>query len=381
MIDLLRCALPPADAALVEAATHPRVRRAVLGALAEARGRPSHATPILARYFREARWLHSRERLTASELVFGVIRHEAVLDRAGATDDETRLDGLVRLLGGDRLDGLAAGDPAADYATALSLPLAVATEWLEVLGPVEAAALAQALSARAPVTVRANFRRCTPEQLAARLAEEGLPTEPGGPPLALHLLKRVNVSELGSFRDGWFEVQDASSQRFVEAVLTAAARLGPGVATLDLCAGAGGKSLALAAAGLRVIASDRRSDALDRLHLRARRAGLRIEIARPRPCPLVVVDAPCSGIGRLRRDPALRWGLDPARWPPLQRTILDQAAALVTPGGVLAYATCSLLAAENQYDLPGWRLMDEQVLWLHRQEGDGFGWRIWERTL
>lgn len=377
MTDLLRCALPTPDPELVASAARPRVRAGALAALAAARARPSHAAPVLSAWFREARWLHSRERVAAAELVYGVIRAEGVLRRAGAPSDEALLDGLIALLGGDRLEGLEAGDPVEDYAAALSLPVPVAAEWRARLGDGEAAALGAALSRRAPVTVRANAARCTPARLAACLGEEGVPTTPGAAPLALDLGRRVNVTELGSFRDGWFEVQDAASQRFVLAVLAAAAPLGPEARALDLCAGAGGKSLALAAAGLRVLAHDVRGEALAKLVPRARRAGCRVEIGPPRPAQIVVVDAPCSGTGRLRRDPALRWGLDPGRWPPIQRALLDQAARLVLPGGLLAYATCSLLAAENQHELPGWTLLHEATLWPHRDETDGFGWRIW----
>ncbi len=352
----------------------------ILGA---ARASPSHATPLLARRFREERRLGSKERPVVAEAVYGVIRHERLLDRAGAGDDDARVDGLADLLSGDRLAGLEAGDPRTDYADALSLPERLAGEWLDRLGPLEAARLGAALAGRAPLTVRANRARTDRARLAARLEAEGLRVEPcAGAPDGLRLLDRVNAPSLAAFQEGLFEVQDEASQRLCEAALDALARAGLPTRALDLCAGSGGKTLALAARGVRVRAHDVRSRALDELWTRARRAGLDalIRLGEPRPAPLVLVDAPCSGTGRLRRDPALRWGLRPPDLD-LQRQLLHQGAALVEPGGLLLYATCSLQRAENDHEPgPGWTCEERVELWPHREGTDGFAWSLWRRT-
>ncbi|NOY24323.1 MAG: methyltransferase, partial [Oligoflexia bacterium] len=200
---------------------------------------------------------------------------------------------------------------------------------------------------------------------------------------------RANVVGSGAYREGAVEVQDLSSQDFVAAI--AAAHPLTGARVLDLCAGAGGKSLAMAALGARVQAWDRRARALNVLRKRARRAGHDIHVLDPglgsgpttaaERYDIVVVDAPCSGSGRLMREPALRLGLEPDRYIDVQAHLLKNAATRVRPGGLLAYATCSLLACENQHPTPvGFTLVDTALRWPHRQPGDGFAWRLWRRS-
>jgi 16S rRNA (cytosine967-C5)-methyltransferase len=152
------------------------------------------------------------------------------------------------------------------------------------------------------------------------------------------------------------ELQDVSSQ-----VVAESAGAAPGMTVLDFCAGGGGKTLALAAAMRgegRLLAWDANPRRMADLPERARRAGARVRILEPDElaslgpvCDLVLVDAPCSGVGAWRRKPEGKWRLTPetlAGFPPLQDEILDAAAARVRPGGALVYATCSLLRAENE---------------------------------
>jgi len=376
--DLLRCALPAPDPVLAQRAGRPFLVDHARQALAHARAKPSHAAPRVARWFREQRRLGSKDRPAVQALVYGVARHESLLRRAGANDDEALISGMITILQGHRFDELEATEPDRDFATALSLPVELAGEWLAALGPTEAAALGASLGGRAPVTVRANFALCTRDQLRERLLEEGVKSEPAaGLSDALHLVGRPQVSQLRSFRDGWFEVQDAASQRFCEHI-----PMREGTRVLDLCAGAGGKSLALAARGARVRAHDVRGDALRRLEERAWRAQVQVRVGPPLPADVVVVDAPCSGSGRLRRDPFVRWRLDPAAWIDAQRQLIDQGAQFVLPDGILAYATCSLFEVENDHPAPmgDWSLVDARICWPHRDDGDGFGWRIWRRA-
>ena len=383
-IDLLRCALPEApDPALAEALLRPRIWHAALDALSAARARPEHATPVLSRYFREARSLGSKERPVAAEAVYGVIRHGGLLERLGAGDDPERLRLWGQLVAGERFESLASEGPGEDYATALSLPLAVAEEWLARLGPEQAAALGASLGGRAALTLRVNRVRADRDGVAARLRQAGVETEHiDGLDDALRLLGRANAPALPGFREGHFEVQDASSQRLIAALAPLLEAQGGQARVLDLAAGAGGKTLALAALGATVHAWDTRSYALDELWKRARRAGVerRIHIGPPEPAPLVLLDAPCTGLGRLRRDPALRWGFQADRYLMVQRQLLSEAEALVAPGGLLVYATCSLLEAENGH-APSPRLspVGSATLWPHRDGSDGFFWSIWRR--
>jgi len=376
-MDLLRCALPPlADPTLAEAALRPFLADHACQALAAARARPATAGATLAAWFRRTRRLGSRDRRRVSKLVYGLVRHESLLGRVAGPEDQDRLPALSRLLAGDRFPELSSQGEDADLATALSLPLAVAVQWRAALGSAEACALAATLAGRAPMYLRVNLARGSREQAAAALAEEGVATTPVGP-FGLRVEGRANLGGTQALREGRVEVQDRSSQALIEALAQAEELAGARV--LDLCAGAGGKSLALAALGARVQAWDLRPTALAELGRRAARAGVTVHVAPPRGSyDLVLVDAPCSGTGRLMREPTLRWDLDPTRYLAVQAELLAQGAGHTRRGGQLAYATCSLLAAENDPPVPEGLALEQAVIrWPHRVEGDGFGWRLW----
>lgn len=377
MTDLLRAAMPSVPRGdLAQAARRPWIVDQVNAGIKEARRAPTYATPNLARWFRKNRSLGSRDRRVVGEIIHGVIRHEALLLRAGARSP----DDLVRLWAdmndGDRFEHLPATTPAEDYATALNVPGPIATEWLDRLGPEQAAAFAQSLTRRPPIDVRVNVQRTSRAELQAALSDEGVETAfVDGIDTALRVVGRANLLTTAAFKSGLFEVQDGASQRFA-----AALPIEPGMKVIDLCAGAGGKSLAMAARGAAVVATDVRSNALSELTKRAARAGVAIAVEDPSPAPLVVVDAPCSGSGRLRRNPALRWGLVDSAHLAVQAELVEAASELVDADGVLAYATCSLLERENQPPLPpGWVTESEHTLWPHIDETDGFFWRLMKR--
>ena len=378
MTDLLRAAMPiDPETDLANAARRPWIVDQVNAGIKEARRAPSYATPNLARWFRKNRSLGSRDRRVVGEIIHGVIRHEALLLRAGARSP----DDLVRLWAdmteGNRFEHLLSTTPAEDYATALNVPGPIATEWLDRLGPEQAAAFAQSLTRRPPIDIRVNAHRTSRTHLRDALSKEGVETVPvDGIDTALRVVGRANLTATAAFKSGLFEVQDGASQRFA-----AALPIEPGMKVVDLCAGAGGKSLAMAARGADVVATDVRSKALEELAKRAARAGVAIAVQEPSPAPLVVVDAPCSGSGRLRRNPALRWGLVDSTHLAIQAELVNAATELVDADGVLAYATCSLLERENQPPVPpGWFVESEQTLWPHTDETDGFFWRLMKRS-
>ena len=227
-----------------------------------------------------------------------------------------------------------------------------------------AEAVAEALDQAAPRIVRANTLLGPRDALAARLAAAGLENEPT--PFAstgLRLEPFADVFHTDAFREHLFEVQDESSQLCVEAVAVP-----PGGFVLDACAGAGSKTLGLAAALKgrgRVLALDVHEGKVKDLRLRARRAGAHQVEARctaetgwdeaaatfARRADRILLDVPCSGLGVFRRRPEMRWKIGPPeleRLAGVQRDLLLRAGAALAPGARLVYATCTLRREENE---------------------------------
>ncbi|MBF5042874.1 RsmB/NOP family class I SAM-dependent RNA methyltransferase [Simulacricoccus sp. 17bor-14] len=330
------------------------------------------AERVLDRTLRDHRALGSEQRRALVEAVFnvGLWRRRLVFHlRGGEPSAAAHLFALLHALAGvsapeaARLAGLPEPLPLRleePEALALrhSLPDWLAEHLVRELGE-EADALCAHLNVPAPITLRTNTLRTTRDALAARLEAEGLTVTPGRySPLALHVQgpggARPNLYGIAAGQEGLFEVQDEGSQ-----LLGLLMEARPGDSVLDLCAGAGGKTLQLGAAmgdTGRLLAYDPDAGRLDRLLQRAARAGLRrLELLRAPPGPelqvdRVLVDAPCSELGTLRRGPDLRFRLGEdalTRWLPVQAGLLRDAARHVRPGGRLVYATCTLNGAEN----------------------------------
>ena len=330
----------------------------------------SAADLALSAFLRSRPDLSAASRSAVAETVLGIaLWRRRLRAQLGAPDASPRLllGALLRDLAGrsdaEEIAGLRAGTlpaptpPPEDLADRYSLPDWLASEVRRAAGA-EAEALADALDAPGPVSFRANLLRTTPGALAARLAAEGVATRPGAlaPGCLVATTPRPNVLGLAAWREGLLEVQDEGSQLLGDAV---GAR--PGDAVLDACAGAGGKALLLAAAvgpGGTVHAADPDPARLERLLHRAARAGAASIIAAHGPAvpgdvrvDRVLVDAPCSELGALRRGPDVRWRLDPSRFGPfsaLQRSIVEGALPHLRPGGTLVYATCTFRREENE---------------------------------
>lgn len=218
-----------------------------------------------------------------------------------------------------------------------------------------------ALNDDAPVVLRANALKTSRNELRDRLANDGVETlaVPGADD-ALRLKQRQNVFRNEAFKEGLFEVQDTASQ-FVAPFLEPA----PGMRVIDACAGAGGKTLHLAALMKnrgRLLALDVEASKLEELKKRARRAGVdnlevrtiessktikRLENAADR----LLLDVPCSGLGVLRRNPDAKWKLSPEFLNDvrkLQQHILSDYESMLKPGGLLVYSTCSIMPSENE---------------------------------
>lgn len=383
------------------------VRTAVLEIYEEVRREGARADQALQRVLRREKQLRSVERRAVSDAVYGLLRLQGRVDSLLARALTTRGSALEKLAtptqhllryaayliaGEGQSASSAAGlagpevapflwalellahpeqlgapfaDPLDQLTAETSLPRWLAQLWSDQLGVSETRAVAAALNQRAPLTVRANLLKLSRDELLATLRADGQRVEPTTlSPWGVTFTGRTNVFALRAFKAGLFEVQDEGSQLIA---LAGAAR--PGQLVVDACAGAGGKSLALAAEMRnkgRLIACDRDSRRLLEMRPRARRAGVHNWEARAVPegaagaarlcdllgqADLVLVDAPCSGLGALRRNPDARWRLNPAEvdsFPPRQRQILERYAPLVKPGGRLVYATCSINRRENQ---------------------------------
>ncbi len=336
------------------------------------------ADTIIAGWFRERRYAGSKDRRAVRDLVFRAIRTFGVVPPSGRAAFISFPD-LHPLFGGSQYG------PAAIGADETPLEPGFAAAWLSAVIP-DAERIA--LLERAPLDLRVNVGRATTEEVQGQL--------PGAERIAFtpHGLRLPDNIPLANRPDlqGLVEVQDAGSQ-----LIAVAAAAKPGMTVLDLCAGAGGKTLALAAdmqnTG-RLIASDTNRSRLQELPLRAQRADVsNIETILLNPgkeragladlagkCDVVLVDAPCSGTGTWRRNPELRWRLTPGRLQQtvdLQVRLLDIAAEMVAPGGHLVYAVCSVLAAEGRGQLQqflnshaGWMACDT-ALSAGRAEGDG----------
>lgn len=234
-----------------------------------------------------------------------------------------------------------------------SLAPDLATRWAERFPPDVLEGLAAAMLVPAPLDLRANTLRKSQSELLSLLRKAGS----GAQPLrfashGVRLDRKVNLSSVLGLNAGDFEIQDEGSQLVGEA-------LGETTGTvLDACAGAGGKSLQLATNGWTVLAHDSDAARLEKLPARAAAAGVKIRTLTPQspadaaPYDAVLIDAPCLGLGRLRREPALAWMTD--RLPEMvaaQRECLESYAKLVRPGGIVVYATCSFEPEETDHQI------------------------------
>jgi len=253
-------------------------------------------------------------------------------------------------------------------------------DWLDELGQKELGKKwdkeIAALNQQADVVLRVNTLKTTVEKLQNELADLEIETEVlKGYPDALKLKERGNVFTTDAFKNGLFEVQDASSQKVAE-ILDAK----PGMRVIDACAGAGGKSLHIATMMEnkgQLIAMDIYENKLNELKRRARRNDIfnietrvidstKVIKKLIDKADKVLIDAPCSGLGVLKRNPDAKWKLQPEFMDKIratQKELLDSYSRMVKPGGQMVYATCSILPSENEMQVKAF---------LSREEGKDF---------
>jgi 16S rRNA (cytosine967-C5)-methyltransferase len=268
-------------------------------------------------------------------------------------------------------------------------------DWLDELGFSQLGAqwepCLRALNQNPALVLRANRLKTDPASLLQRLAESDIQ----GKVLegdAVLIQQRGKIYSTSAFREGWFEVQDFSSQQVAPYL-----EVQPGMRVVDACAGNGGKTLHLAALMQnkgRIIALDTDAKKLEQLRARARRAGVSIIETRliessktikrlAQSADRVLLDVPCSGLGVLRRNPDTRWRLLPESLTYIygvQREILERYTKMCRQGGKVVYATCSILPAENQHQIETYLLQPEvrftleasHTIWPQDSGFDGF---------
>ena len=375
--------------------------QAAIEILRDSLASPLPADSVADAYFRRRRYAGSGDRRAILERIFSLLRRRARLGwhlvRAGHQGTpEPRALALADLVVGDGLDGPQA---AALFGSSTHAPEALSESERRVADAMTGGVLADptmpdpvrleypawldeslrgafgdklavemgALNARAALDLRVNIAKTTREEARAALAQDGIKTEPTPlSPWGLRVRDAARIGNTHAFKAGLVEAQDEGSQ--IAALLVGAR---PSMTIIDLCAGAGGKTLALAASmgeqgriQGRLIACDTSAERLERMIPRLARAGIdgvrRVVLKDDDFSALaefsgaadrVLLDVPCSGSGAWRRDPLAKWRLTPETLADLcarQRRILDRAAALVRPGGRLVYVTCSVLPQENE---------------------------------
>ncbi len=393
---------------------------------------------VVSSFFRKHRALGARERHTLAETAYTVLRQRLLLNhlaQSGSGALERRL-AILAWQGADTFLRSALGPQEQAWLEQVqaidrsalpeklrhNLPDWLAGALLQQLGADEFWPLVQALEQPAPLDLRVNALKAKRDEVQRALADAGVEAVPTPfSPWGLRVQGKPALNKLEVFTSGAVEVQDEGSQMLAQ--LTDAKR---GEMVVDFCAGAGGKTLALGAAMRstgRLYAFDVSGHRLDALKPRLARSALSnvhpAQIAHERDDRIkrlagkidrVLVDAPCSGLGTLRRNPDLKWRQSPKSVEELQakqKAILDSAARLLKPGGRLVYATCSLLEAENEavvtaFDeargaefapLPAADVLEALKvdgaarltqgrflrLWPHRHQTDGVFAAVWQR--
>ena len=384
----------------------PNTVKGVIYAIDEIFNQNRYADKVIEKTLKSNTKWGSRDRAFVAESVYEMVRWWRLVNEVSPSKDLYHLFGTYWVLQGKGLPDwqeFEALDPQkikeryeaviSNRAIKQSIP-----DWLDEMG---ASQLGEkwdreidTLNQQAEVVLRVNTLKITREQLAKRLAEEGIGTyAPKGYKDALILGRRQNIFKNPAFKEGLFEVQDASSQ-----LVATALDVKPGMRVIDACAGSGGKSLHLAALMEnkgRILSMDLEAWKLQNTKLRARRNG--ISIIEPKviegnktikrlkeSADRVLLDVPCSGLGVLKRNPDTKWKLSPEsieKVQGIQQEIIQNYSSMVKPGGILVYATCSILPTENQQQVEkflssekgkDFELLEDQKVLAQESGFDGF---------
>lgn len=347
------------------------------------------ADHLIDNFFRKRKYLGSHDRRFIAETLYALLRHKRKVETIGAAfTTERKLNHLYvvivlllekkyslqqldaeQILPSEILNQLeqsmAADSGAGDGVQRLGLKYSfqdwMVQQWVKSFGSTETEQLLTVLNTQAPITLRVNLLKTSVEECQKSLKDEGIESvKTQYSPFGLHIPKRINVFQLETFRKGFFEVQDEGSQ-----LLALLVNPKPRTKVIDACAGGGGKSLAMAALMKNrgeIFSLDIHDFRLEELQKRVKRAGvdtIRIKTVGDDKSPVelhnsadyVLVDAPCSGTGTIRRNPGIKWSVTPAMIEELrlkQEKILANYSKCVKIGGTIVYVTCSLMKEENE---------------------------------
>lgn len=393
---------------------HFHILKKVAEALEDIFENKKYADKVIEKLFKANRKLGSRDRKFMAESIYEIVRHKRFYETVAQSHESYNL--LAVHLVKNNFD---TQEFAEEYPLDIDLiktnlkkkyPAEVTEsfpDWINDLGQKEFGSadwlqIMSALNKPADVYLRTNTLRIEREQLMKELEKEEIITEKVQDlPECLRLIERKNVFTTAAFKNGYFEVQDAASQ-FIAPLL----QVSPGQRVVDACAGAGGKSLHLAAMMKnkgKIIAMDIHEWKLGELKKRAARN--RVDIVETKVIDStkvtkrlensfdrVLLDVPCSGLGVVRRNPDTKWKLSPEeidRLVILQREIITDYSKMCKVGGLMVYATCSILHRENEeqvkwfLDSPEgkkWTFKKDLRLWPHKDKFDGFFAALLERT-
>lgn len=377
----------------------------VINAIDEIFNQERYADKVIEKILKSNPKWGARDRAFIAESVYEMVRWWRLIHEISPSEDLFHLFGTYWLMQGHELpdwrefQGIEAEEIKSRYSSIRERAILQSIpDWLDkmgenLLGDKWDKEL-DTLNQQANVIIRVNSLKITREGLMKRLHEEGIETyAPKGYKDALVLAKRHNMFRSPTFKEGLFEVQDASSQ-----LVAAALDVAPGMRVIDACAGAGGKSLHLAALMEnkgRILSMDVEDWKLKNTKLRARRAGISIietkviegnkTIKRlSESADRLLLDVPCSGLGVLKRNPDTKWKLSPESIHQvlgLQQEIIQNYCSMVKPDGIMVYATCSILPSENQEQVKvflesekgkNFEMMEDQKVLAHESGFDGF---------
>lgn len=391
---------------------HKHLVQTIIGALDEIFEQGQYADKVIQRNLKAQKQWGSRDRRFFAESVYEIVRWERLLAHLADNNDFWKIWGAYWIRQGhelpdwSELEGLSAQEVVArqkdisSFAVAQSIPDWMYERGTQELG-VEFKDVVRALNKPADVFLRTNTLKTTPDELIKVLEEQGIQAVKVSPdlPAALRLTERKNVFITEAFRQGLFEVQDASSQMIAPLL-----GIEPGQRVIDACAGAGGKSLHMASLMKnkgKIISLDIHEWKLKELKVRARRDGVDVIETRvidsskvikrlAQTADRLLLDVPCSGMGVLRRNPDTKWKLsndEISRLQQLQYEILSGYSEMTKKGGRMVYATCSLLPSENEKQVERfmaengsqWTLLKQIHLRPDKEGFDGFYGALFER--